>query len=283
MSLAPTTLLPTGFLGGDNASVTKQPKEENMHSSARGNRVYVIGAGLGRTGTSSLQHALEVLNYRPYHMFDCMKLGHAELWIEALETGNIDHLVEEIVDRLGYNAFVDEPATAFVPQLAERFPQAKILLTSRTSPLKWAKSVQKLALIHEQLAKSPWIFVPNLQRVSTMAKRIHASRGCSIPQLLAGDLGDCIAFYHQHERDMKFLFGGDKDRLLEYQVQQGWQPLLDFLEHEPGEVLSVPFPNRNGSDEVLRLVMALKMIRFVFYLTLLALASSVFWAMLSLR
>ncbi len=38
----------------------------------------VIGAGYGRTGTSSLREALNLLGYKTYHMQHVMKQGHVQ-------------------------------------------------------------------------------------------------------------------------------------------------------------------------------------------------------------
>ena len=43
----------------------------------------VIGAGCGRTGTSSLREALKTLGYNPYHMEECVRNDHFRLWLRA--------------------------------------------------------------------------------------------------------------------------------------------------------------------------------------------------------
>lgn len=47
--------------------------------------VEVIGAGWSRTGTSSFKQALEILGYTPYHMYENMRLGHCDKWIQAFD------------------------------------------------------------------------------------------------------------------------------------------------------------------------------------------------------
>ena len=42
----------------------------------------VIGAGLGRTGTTSLKLALEQLGHKVYHMTEVHKYGDGNVWME---------------------------------------------------------------------------------------------------------------------------------------------------------------------------------------------------------
>lgn len=55
--------------------------------------IRVIGAGLGRTGTTSLDAALNTLGMTPYHMRDVMgTAGHLDLWVgymNACKAGDV--------------------------------------------------------------------------------------------------------------------------------------------------------------------------------------------------
>ena len=52
----------------------------------------VIGAGFGRTGTASLQSALQDLGFGPcYHMYEVFEHpGHADFWQAALRGEPVD-------------------------------------------------------------------------------------------------------------------------------------------------------------------------------------------------
>ena len=71
----------------------------------------VIGAGLGRTGTASLQSALEELGFGPcYHMYEVFaNPGHADFWRAAWrgEPADWDGVLGS------YEATVDWPACSF--------------------------------------------------------------------------------------------------------------------------------------------------------------------------
>jgi hypothetical protein len=98
----------------------------------------IIGAGLGRTGTSSTKIALEHLGFGTcYHMRELM--SHAvqlPYWQQALETGTTDWKALFA----GYQASVDYPSALFYQEQIRCFPDAKVLLTVR-DPESWYESV----------------------------------------------------------------------------------------------------------------------------------------------
>ena len=98
----------------------------------------VIGSGLGRTGTKSLQTALAMLGFGAcHHMVDVFaKPETMGLWIEAA-AGR--HNWDEIFK--GYNSAMDYPTAAHWRELAANYPDAKILHTVR-DPDAWFESTQ---------------------------------------------------------------------------------------------------------------------------------------------
>ena len=87
----------------------------------------VIGAGLGRTGTASLKMALEeLLGGRCHHMFK-VDASQVPLWTRAAHQQMTDwhDFLED------YVALVDWPGASFWPELAEAFPDALVLLSTR--------------------------------------------------------------------------------------------------------------------------------------------------------
>lgn len=80
----------------------------------------VVGAGLGRTGTSSLKIALEqLLNAPCYHMRELHRNpAHILLWHAAVR----DEPPAWHAMLSGYRATVDWPAASFWPELSAAFP-----------------------------------------------------------------------------------------------------------------------------------------------------------------
>ena len=104
----------------------------------------IIGAGLGRTGTTSLKLALEeLLAGRCYHMIEVRERPEdPDAWGDAYEGRSPDWTT--FFD--GYVATVDWPAAPFWWELAQAFPDAPILLSSR-DPDAWWRSASNTIFI----------------------------------------------------------------------------------------------------------------------------------------
>ena len=100
----------------------------------------VIGAGFGRTGTRSLQAALELLGHAPcYHMSTVIAEPYrVRQWLDVGEGRGPGW--EEVF--AGFQAAVDWPAAAYWRELAEQYPEAKVILTVR-DPDRWYESVSE--------------------------------------------------------------------------------------------------------------------------------------------
>src|SRR5262249_47655829 len=97
----------------------------------------VIGAGFGRTGTMSMQAALEILGYRCYHMKEVTEHdGHLAAWHE-LVAGRADMNWQWVFK--DFQATVDFPACSYYRELMQAFPDAKVVLTVR-EPDRWFDS-----------------------------------------------------------------------------------------------------------------------------------------------
>jgi hypothetical protein len=99
----------------------------------------VIGAGFGRTGTTSLKAALEKLGFDPcYHMTQVFAHPRAEAVWSAAGRGEPADL-EAVLE--GYVSTLDWPACTFYEELMERHPEAKVLLSVR-DPERWYRSTR---------------------------------------------------------------------------------------------------------------------------------------------
>ena len=99
--------------------------------------IAVIGAGLGRTGTKSLQAALDRLGYTTYHF---PLPAHAEMWARLAEGLASAEEVLDTVARAGFTATCDQPTADFYAQQLRKYPDAKVILTVRDNGRKWAAS-----------------------------------------------------------------------------------------------------------------------------------------------
>jgi hypothetical protein len=191
----------------------------------------VIGAGYGRTGTLSLKRALEMLGYvKCHHMIEVInKPGEPEKWLDAIDNPNVDW------DDLfaGFQACVDWPACHFYKALADYYPDAKVILTIR-DPLDWFQSMSAttLGVIRPRLAD------PGSRNLGTELV---------VKGAFEGNIDDAehgVAIFERHTREV--IANIAPERLLVYDVREGWGPLCAFLgKPVPAE----PFPRVNSRDE----------------------------------
>ena len=197
----------------------------------------IIGAGFGRTGTLSLKLALEQLGFNPcYHMLEVFKHPeHIPCWQAAAD--NV--LPDWTTLFAGYHAAVDWPACTFWKSLADTFPDAKVILTYR-DPEKWYQSM--LDTIYQSLitpSKPEDSAELTAHRKMTRQLILHNSFGGRLD-----DKNHAIAVYQAHIKQVKAQL--PPERLLIYQVIQGWLPLCDFL---GCPVPDSPFPQVNSTEE----------------------------------
>ena len=123
-----------------------------------GDVVQVIGAGLSRTGTSSLVAAMEILGFGPsFHFTEIYYNPEYTPILERLlpafrmtdsrfvpkSKEESDAMKDQLKDVFrGYKSTFDIPACFFVPELMELYPHAKVLLSVRDSDEVWYKSVR---------------------------------------------------------------------------------------------------------------------------------------------
>jgi len=196
--------------------------------------ISVIGAGVGRTGTYSLKLAINQLGLGPCHHMEEV-LHHmpvqVPLWAAAL-SGRPDW--PAIYH--GYGSAVDWPTACFFRELHQAFPAARFILTHR-SPESWADSfgatIYKLIAEREQAP-------PDMKEWLAMATGVIARTG--FPDGLDRD-GLIRAFAAHHDAVTRTI---PSDRLLIYQVKDGWEPLCGFLDKA---VPSGPFPRTNDRAE----------------------------------
>ena len=191
----------------------------------------VIGAGFGRTGTKSLHAALQTLGFAPcYHMAEVFPRGpeRFRLWEQA---ANGDPDWNAIFGE--YKATVDFPACTFWRQLAEHYPNAKVLLSVR-DPESWFNSTQ------ETIFSPRWI---DFLKTSIAGDFIQGTINNYFDQRMH-DKEHLIQRFHEHVAEVQATIPAE--RLLTYEVKQGWEPLCEFLEVPiPGEA----FPRINDSAE----------------------------------
>ena len=190
----------------------------------------VIGAGMGRTGTASLKVALESLELgHCYHMSEVLKNPACiRDWIDAAE-GKADW--ERIFS--GYAATVDNPGCNFWKELADFYPEAKVILTVRDAD-SWFESTNET--IHSVAFAG---FIKN----SPFGEMIQKTIWDRMENRMQ-DRAYMVDFFTNRSQAIKDYIA--PDRLLVYQVSEGWEPLCEFLGMP---VPDMAFPRINSRDE----------------------------------
>jgi hypothetical protein len=196
----------------------------------------IIGAGFGRTGTSSLKIALEHLGFGPaHHMHEVRdNPGLLPLW-EAAARGETVNWDEAFA---GYRSQVDWPGARYWRELAEYYPGAKVILTVR-DPDEWFDSVQ--ATIAPFLASRGTNEAAHVNAIAEMAHQLIAA---GIFQDRLSDRAHATGLFRAHVGEVQATVPAS--RLLTFDVRQGWEPLCDFLECP---VPPISFPRLNSSKQ----------------------------------
>ena len=213
----------------------------------------VIGAGFARTGTRSLMQALETLGFGPcYHMLGVIQRpDRVRQWLAVAEDGadarpDWDEIFE------GFQSAVDWPVSAYWRELAEHYPEAKIILTVR-DPRRWydsaAATIFRFRLRAERypgkaVSKAMMLANPEFAEFVRMTE-IIIWQG-----ILDGRFADrayAIDVFDRHVEEVRKRLPAD--RLLVYNVAEGWEPLCAFL---GVPIPDEPFPKVNDTEEFLR-------------------------------
>ncbi len=188
----------------------------------------VIGAGFGRTGTDSMREALDILGVGPcHHMYEVNAQEQQKLMWRALVQGAIPDW-----NRLfaGYGSCVDWPSAYYWRELAEFYPQAKVVLTCRTAET-WWQSFEKTILGGIQMSSDPESLGLALVRDKVFGGR-------------PDDRAHAIATYEENIKAVKATIASE--RLLVHNLGDGWEPLCAFLRLPVPEQ---PYPNRNNTQD----------------------------------
>lgn len=197
----------------------------------------IIGAGFGRTGTDSLREALTTLGFGPcHHMHEIRDNPEkAQPWHDYFCGGaplDLDLLFE------GYRSQVDWPGAHLWRESAERYPEAKVILSIR-DPEAWWNSYSKTIKVFRETEMPP--DAPHMRQIQEFVDVFLGDRFAT--------KGRAIADFEEHIAAVKATIPAD--RLLTYELGSGWEPLCTFLgvpvpdEHYPHTNATKAFQKRN--------------------------------------
>jgi len=237
---------------GDKLIIDAEPEESQT-------TVQVVGLGLGRTGTTSLAMALEILGYAVLHDDEQPEVADLAAAIQREEI-TYDEL-HDILGLRGYNA-------SFKSDIywVESHPEVKAILTVRDSPEQYVSSWLLAAPFADIMEQAPfkWMRVvrtmmPDLHweyRVETTGEEEDADH------LDPETLEESYVEYMTEIQDAL-----PSDQLLTFNVKEGWKPLCEFLGID--NIPNIPFPHVHTRAKLQGEMIFLKTVTWIWPLVLL--------------
>lgn len=192
----------------------------------------------------SMKKALEELGYKNcFHLAEPLcQFSNLRLSADIVHTKDTALRRRKLATLLqGHEATLEVPGSACLPDLLEMYPDAKVVLTERTSAKLWLKSWRGFG-IDLRSERFRWIgyWVPGVVSANDLYR--GWMRSASDRFGLAPEPSEEL--YHAHNDWVKSIV--PKDRLLVFKCQDGWKPLCGFL----GRPRPNPFPHGNEAGHL---------------------------------
>ncbi|XP_077975762.1 uncharacterized protein LOC120332969 [Styela clava] len=217
----------------------------------------ILICGFSKTGTKTLDEALRQLGYRVsdyYH--SCFVLGKD--WEKILE-GNGNALANDLKRMYQhYDATSDLPMALYWREFLDAFPDLKLIFMDRNEE-KWLESWKNQIKCDNENGVSfiLKVFSPTARRYITFFEKVlryhvDPSKKSTWLDFLSPnkqywmvDDERILETFRNHNQDI--LQNAPKDRLLIFNLKDGWHPLCKFLGHDEP---AVPFPHRNKRGNI---------------------------------
>ncbi|CAH8610646.1 unnamed protein product [Schistosoma bovis] len=228
---------------------------KSLSKSSINHDLEVIVVGLNKTGTSYLKSALEIL----YHGTTCLHYTDLiyqsndiiDKWLELhlcqyqTKFNGFHYNKQELLKLLlkNYKSVSGIPITSFLNDLIQMYPNVKVILTVRNAELWHAACRTNLIPYQSNESKLQKFFYKF--SLFTWLMKLNQLKLLS----LQNTLGNTINLKNDNELIHAYSRWNDyvqlivpKDRLLIYNIKQGWLPLCEFL-NKP--IPCCTFPGRN--------------------------------------
>jgi len=198
----------------------------------------VICAGFLKTGTKSIAKALQHLGFTVFD-WEEQTFDFLDHWVDVFQNGS-----KPDVKRVYQNAdvCVDLPGYFFFEEILEAFPDCKVILSVREED-SWIESlVRQLDSLHALRSKIVSMLSPSARKMRYLADSFHdaAIGSCNTKSTYVFKKR-----YRIHNHHVKSIVPADK--LLVFNVKQGWKPMCEFLECD---VPTIAFPHENIKAEI---------------------------------
>ena len=220
------------------------------------------------TSRTALKAALEILGLPTWHNINmAQNTKDMAMWTEALRAKFEPSSVPDVrpysrqqFDQLlgKWSACLDQPVIVFAEELIEAYPEAKIILVERVIE-RWYKSFSETVIAGSASPAIPYaaLLSPEFLRqyaiqTDLMARHVfnvthpHGTQAFWANKPFFDQWREnARPTYRAHYENVKRL--APKEKLLMFDLEQGWEPLCKFL-GKP--VPDVPFPRVNETKAV---------------------------------
>lgn len=195
----------------------------------------LLNAGLSRTGTTSIHKAVQQLGLTSIH-YDDERLNH----IIDQPSGGGPFDVYDDIDVVG-----DIPSALYYQQLADAYPDAKVLLTVRDETEWWASckrhfatrpSVQRMPF-HQRIGRR---VMKGRDHIDTLIRRDKIR----VMAYMTADPNPLtwLGCYRDHNAKVRAAIPADRLVVMDVTRGDGWATLCDALDMP---IPSGPFPHEN--------------------------------------
>ena len=201
----------------------------------------IICVGIGKTGTTSISKALRHLGYTVFD-WEEQVFDFQDHWVDVFQNGaQLD--VKRVYQHA--DAVVDAPGNFFWEEILKAYPDSKVILSEREED-SWLKSLVNQLQVFEAVISRRFLAVlspTSRKQIFILYSHLTAILGSADPK------SACVlrTRYRMHNHRVKSLVPPEK--LLVYNVKQGWKPLCDFL---GCEVPTVAFPHEMLRTKLLK-------------------------------
>ncbi|XP_039249041.1 uncharacterized protein LOC120326765 [Styela clava] len=208
----------------------------------------VICAGMSKSGTKTLHVALEELGYSVYDFPEVFDNYEKDFWRFTSKGWTVEDFRQRFEN---VDAVVDTPMFYFWEELAEAFPDAKVILMTRDNVEAWYKSSSK-----QMRVLNGWhmYYYPFLS--STWRKYfVFGTNACLLPfgywtsvygiESYWPETVEIISKQTYRRHNAHVVHSCPKNRLLVYNCKEGWEPLCEFL-GKPVPLTRFPWINKGG-------------------------------------
>lgn len=222
-----------------------------VNTGAGARTLQVIGAGLPRCATSSLQAALES---NVFCLSPCMHMAHIsphadreQLTIDAMrerDTARRHKILHTLFD--GYAATTDFPGIMFLDDLMDMYPDAAIVLNQRANGRVWAQSIENSLAFFGSL---PYLAACFLWKTDRLHWRIHQEASAVWYRRFGEREMFTEKMYNKYNDWVRVEAKKRGREVLEWRAGDGWAPLCKFL-GKPPPTDGRSFPHLNDAATV---------------------------------